>query len=298
MPKSHPDLVQKPLRGGRMGNTVCSHAEPQSTSSRTIIESRHYRARLFKSSFTKQFCWTLFATLLGLPWVSVGKIQTAWLVAGTCDCCYAYSKHKVDCIPFTPTITDLAQQVAKIVGVDGFNSVNINLYEDGANWLGWHSDNEALFQALHRNVTIASLSLGATRNFDIRDVKTHEYQRVRLADGDLCTMEGLFQKFCEHSIPCMGATGPRINLTFRNIVQHNESCPFKTESCRVDLGEPRPYAVARYLGQSCSREGPGACCSFAPIMPLTKTVAAEQQLKNHVLFPPIQPPSSPYATQI
>ena len=28
-------------------------------------------------------------------------------------------------------------------------------------------------------------------------------------------------------------------------------------------------AVARYLGQSCSREGPGACCSFAPIMPLT-----------------------------
>ena len=40
------------------------------------------------------------------------------------------------------------------------DSCNVNLYEDGSHAVGWHADDEALFQGLERDVSIVSLHLG------------------------------------------------------------------------------------------------------------------------------------------
>ena len=64
---------------------------------------------------------------------------------------------------------------------------------------------------------ILSLSLGAARDFQWRLQGTTEtLGTVALGDGDVATMEGLFQKHYKHAVPaCDSPCGPRINLTFR-----------------------------------------------------------------------------------
>ena len=47
--------------------------------------------------------------------------------------------------------------------------VNINLYEDGSQTVGWHADDESLFDGKNRDAMILSLSLGSTREFWISD---------------------------------------------------------------------------------------------------------------------------------
>jgi epoxyqueuosine reductase QueG len=50
-------------------------------------------------------------------------------------------------------------------------------------------------------------------------------------NGDLSTMEGLCQKHYRHSVPAdLSVTQPRINLTWRWIVDHcDDGCPLNTE---------------------------------------------------------------------
>lgn len=94
-----------------------------------------------------------------------------------------------------------------------------------------HSDDEPMFG---EDPIIASLSFGATRRFIVEPKQDDFSQRVyktqhlkslksryvfSLADGDLLVMRGPMQRYWNHSvpketIPC----GPRINLTFRNVV--------------------------------------------------------------------------------
>merc|ERR1719401_2827963 len=110
------------------------------------------------------------------------------------------------------------------------NSCFLNLYEDGGG-VGWHADDEPLFQGLRRDCPIVSLSLGQARNFDMyaepaSSSEDPAYFRLRLESGDLCTMEGMFQKYYWHSAPREpDASEPRINLTWRWIVEHLPDCP-------------------------------------------------------------------------
>ena len=46
-----------------------------------------------------------------------------------------------------------------------FNSMLANLYRDNHDRMDWHSDDEP---SLQKNPTIASLSLGDSRNFELR----------------------------------------------------------------------------------------------------------------------------------
>merc|ERR1719223_546439 len=67
------------------------------------------------------------------------------------------------------------------------NSCNLNLYEDGNMSVGWHSDDEALFQGKFVDIGIISLSLGVTRKFELRKIwpESHEnvVQKVMLKSG-------------------------------------------------------------------------------------------------------------------
>merc|ERR1712060_614764 len=96
------------------------------------------------------------------------------------------------------------------------DSCNANLYENGSQAVGWHSDDEPLFQGLRQDIRILSLSLGQRRTFVIRknwpeDGEVSSY-KMFLGNGALCTMEGMLQKHFQHRVPKEREDlGPRIN---------------------------------------------------------------------------------------
>ncbi|WP_411994758.1 alpha-ketoglutarate-dependent dioxygenase AlkB family protein [Agarivorans sp. DSG3-1] len=94
-----------------------------------------------------------------------------------------------------------------------FNSVLLNYYRDGHDYMGWHSDNE---KQLGERPVIASLSLGEPRRFLFRNkVENHKHEYL-LESGDLLIMNGLCQQQWQHSLPkALRVKQPRINLTFR-----------------------------------------------------------------------------------
>ena len=115
----------------------------------------------------------------------------------------------------TPLLTDVMNACAAASGAE-YNSVLVNLYRDGNDSVSWHSDNEEINGS---EPTIASVSLGATRRFDLRHKESGETVRVDLEDGSLLVMSGLSQLCWVHQIAkTKTKVGPRINLTFRRVV--------------------------------------------------------------------------------
>ena len=138
---------------------------------------------------------------------------TAWY--GDEKAAYKYSG--VLNIPLKPFIElqNLIEKVEQVCGAK-FNSVLLNKYRDGNDKVSWHSDNEKEFGINH---TIASLSLGQERRFDIRQIDGLEIEKIPLNSGTLLLMKGAFQHEWQHQIPIQKKiTSPRINLTFRNVI--------------------------------------------------------------------------------
>ena len=125
---------------------------------------------------------------------------------------YQYSGIVREAHPMTPLLEQFGAMCTAHTGTQ-FNSVLVNLYRDGQDSVSWHSDNEAVNG---KEPTIASVSLGATRRFDLRHKETKEMVRADLEDGSLLVMSGLSQHCWVHQIAKTKApVGPRINLTFR-----------------------------------------------------------------------------------
>ncbi|QII27704.1 alpha-ketoglutarate-dependent dioxygenase AlkB [Stenotrophomonas maltophilia] len=99
-------------------------------------------------------------------------------------------------------------------GVGRFNSVLLNRYRGGTDYMGWHSDDEP---ELGPAPLIASLSLGAARRFLLRRRDdTMRKAEFLLGHGDLLLMGGATQRHYQHALPKMARVqGERINLTFR-----------------------------------------------------------------------------------
>jgi alkylated DNA repair dioxygenase AlkB len=138
---------------------------------------------------------------------------SCWI--GDADASYVYSRVRFDPLPWTPTVARLRDDLAARVGVR-FNSVLANLYRDGRDSVGWHSDDEP---ELGATPVIASLSFGATRTFRLRSRATREAAlSLDLVHGSLLVMAGDTQRLYQHALPKRaGVTRARINLTFRCI---------------------------------------------------------------------------------
>jgi alkylated DNA repair dioxygenase AlkB len=139
---------------------------------------------------------------------------SAWY--GDPDAHYSYSGLSLEPRPWLPVILELKRRVEAVCSAP-LNSVLLNLYRDGADSMGWHSDDEP---ELGERPVIASLSLGATRRFRLRHRRREELEPVAidLENGSLLIMEGDTQRFWKHQVPkSKRATGPRVNLTFRNV---------------------------------------------------------------------------------
>ena len=171
----------------------------------------------------------LGSLLKTVPWkqddaVIYGRhIWTARKVAWYGDSYYSYTYSGTTkfALPWTSELRNLKSPVEQKVKCS-FNSCLCNLYHNGAEGMSWHSDDE---KALGKNTTIASLTLGAERKFSLR----HKHKRgviqisIRLENGSLLVMKGATQTFWQHSVPKTAKiTAPRINLTFRRILQEDQ----------------------------------------------------------------------------
>ncbi|WP_119419631.1 alpha-ketoglutarate-dependent dioxygenase AlkB family protein [Desertibaculum subflavum] len=138
---------------------------------------------------------------------------TAWY--GEAGATYTYSGLTLAPLPFTPLLARIRDAAEAIAG-SGFNSVLLNHYRDGADGVSWHSDDEP---ELGPDPVIASVSLGATRRFDLRRRGDHGRRAsFDLQHGSLLLMGRGCQIGWQHRIAKTRApVGPRINLTFRQI---------------------------------------------------------------------------------
>ena len=139
---------------------------------------------------------------------------------------YSYSNNLLQTLPWTPALLSLRQLVEAATGAV-FNAVLVNLYRNGEDSVGWHSDDET---ELGEEPVIASLSLGAARYFDYQETAgagagEPKQGSVLLAAGSLLLMLPPFQQRWQHSVPPCDEPEGRINLTFRYVYKRPHVTP-------------------------------------------------------------------------
>lgn len=96
-----------------------------------------------------------------------------------------------------------------------FNSCLANYYRNGNDSVDWHADDEAI---LGREPSVASISLGAERVFQLRHRYTKERLDLALPHGSLLLMGPGVQQYWHHKIPKNKTLNEaRINFTFRSL---------------------------------------------------------------------------------
>ncbi|KAM9375765.1 alpha-ketoglutarate-dependent dioxygenase alkB homolog 3 isoform 1-T2 [Pholidichthys leucotaenia] len=184
---------------------------------------------------TEEADWMFSKLLVELPWSQKTNYRQG----------EAYEEPRLTCwygeLPYTYSQSTMAansqwhpllltlREMVENLSECSFNSLLCNLYRDGHDSIGWHSDNEA---SLGPKPTIASLSLGDTRVFSLRkqppleengDYTYVERIRIPLSHGTLLMMEGATQDDWQHQVAKeYHDRGPRINLTFRTIYPEPE----------------------------------------------------------------------------
>jgi alkylated DNA repair dioxygenase AlkB len=170
-------------------------------------QADYYYEHLLQQVKWEQYHIKMFGKTLPQPRL------TAWY--GENGAAYAYSGIELMPLPFTAELLLLKNSVEAYTKQE-FNSVLLNLYRNQQDSMGWHSDDE---KELGDFPFIASLSLGSSRNFQLKH-KTDKLLKgkIELNHGSLLCMGGSMQSFWQHAIPKSSiACGPRINLTFRQI---------------------------------------------------------------------------------
>jgi alkylated DNA repair dioxygenase AlkB len=106
------------------------------------------------------------------------------------------------------------QRTEEVAGAR-FNSLLLNLYRDGQDSIGFHTDAEP---ELGVNPVVATVSLGSERDFVLRHRKSKEKLIYRLTHGSMLVMGGASQHHWLHGVPkTEEPVGERISLTFRLI---------------------------------------------------------------------------------
>ncbi|WP_317042193.1 alpha-ketoglutarate-dependent dioxygenase AlkB family protein [Salegentibacter sediminis] len=114
------------------------------------------------------------------------------------DLNYTYSGLKLKPQDFSKEIVQIKKRVEAYSRLT-FNSCLANLYRDGQDSMGWHSDDE---KELGKNPVIASVSFGAERIFHLKH-KTDKVskEKIQLKHGSLLIMEGPTQHHWKHQLP-------------------------------------------------------------------------------------------------
>jgi alkylated DNA repair dioxygenase AlkB len=133
---------------------------------------------------------------------------------------YAYSGTTKQPHPWNTALLEIRESVQRLSGAS-YNSCLLNLYHDGAEGMGWHSDDE---RSIVAESSIASLSFGAERKFSFKHKQSKETVSLMLENGSLLDMRGGTQENWWHQLPkTKRVSEPRINLTFRRMVRNAKS---------------------------------------------------------------------------
>lgn len=170
----------------------------------TATEADRYLAE-----FLREIPWRSDETVMfGKHIVTARKV--AWFADGGRS--YTYSGTTKAAAAWTPALAALKELAENRTGAR-FNACLLNRYHDGDEGMGWHSDNE---KEIVYESAIASLSLGAEREFRLKHKETDERVAVSLTHGSLLVMRGATQRNWLHCIPkTKKVRSPRVNLTFR-----------------------------------------------------------------------------------
>ncbi|KAL8461689.1 hypothetical protein ACS0TY_032165 [Phlomoides rotata] len=140
-----------------------------------------------------------------------------------------------------PPLKEILDMVHKALPGSSFNSLLLNRYKGGSDYVGWHADDEKLYGPTPE---IASVSFGCERDFllkkkpsksvQVKSARRWEGEPSRkrskkhndndqhafvLKHGSLLVMSGYTQRDWLHSVPKrVKAESVRINLTFRCIL--------------------------------------------------------------------------------
>lgn len=178
-----------------------------------------YLPRFFNTSESSLFYQEL---LQSLDWqfdqimmfgkMIITKRKVAWV--GDPNCSYTYSGVKKEPQMWTPDLIQIKERLENISG-QLFNSCLLNLYHNGSEGMGWHSDDE---KELDPKAPIASVSFGASRKFSFKHKLDKTKAAIVLENGSVLMMYTPTQENWSHSLVTTKlATTPRINLTFRSI---------------------------------------------------------------------------------
>lgn len=143
----------------------------------------------------------------------ITKRKVAWYGDKTFS--YTYSKITKTALLWNDLLLALKAKTEAVTG-EIYNSCLLNLYHDGSESMGWHSDGEKM---LKKHGAIASLSFGAERKFAFKHRATKKTVQLPLEAGSILVMKGETQDHWVHRLPpTKKVLTPRINLTFRFIV--------------------------------------------------------------------------------
>jgi alkylated DNA repair dioxygenase AlkB len=144
----------------------------------------------------------------------ITKRKVAWYGEKAFE--YTYSNTTKHALPWTKELLELKRLVDSATG-ETFNSCLLNLYHSGEEGMAWHSDGET---DLKKDGAIGSMSFGAERKFAFKHKETKEKVELILEHGSLLVMKGITQKHWLHRLPpTKKIASPRVNLTFRTIVE-------------------------------------------------------------------------------
>ena len=129
---------------------------------------------------------------------------------------YRYSGQIAKSQPLSSNLKKLLDTINKQFNTD-FNGILINLYKDGNDYIGSHSDDEKGLS----NGNVVSISFGEPRTFRIRDKVTKKIiQDIKTEPYQIIHMGGDFQNEFTHEIPIQKKVKcERYSFTFR---QHKE----------------------------------------------------------------------------
>lgn len=140
--------------------------------------------------------------------------SVAWYGEKPFDYTYSHITRRADSFP--ESLAEIKRRLEDFCG-HRFNACLANLYHEGKEGMGWHSDDES---ELVRDYPIASVSLGAPRRFVFKHKSTGLKKECVLEHGSLLMMTGGTQRHWLHRLPPMlRVKEPRINLTFRRMVE-------------------------------------------------------------------------------
>ena len=175
------------------------------------LDSRDFEKIHFKNIKWKQDTIKMYGKTIPLPRI------TSWY--GDEGASYKYSGISSEPNAWNKGLLYIKEQIEKI-STTRFNSVLLNWYRNGEDYLNWHKDDEP---ELGENPIIASVNFGESRDFQIRYIADHDKKlTIPLTHGSLLIMAGEMQHYWEHCIPKRKKVNQsRFNLTFRTVKKEN-----------------------------------------------------------------------------